>query len=271
MKSAPRRLTGPDEAHHELGLRMVVQIPGRAGLLDPAVVHDHDLLGDVHRLLLVVGDEDGRHVDLLVEAAKPHSQLLANVRVERPEGLVEEQHLGLDGERPGERHALALPARELGRVAIGESVEMDELQELLHPLVDLLLRPLADRQPEGDVVLHGHVLEGGVVLEHEADAAVLDRDVGGVAVGDHDSTPVGLLEPGDHAQERRLPAAARTEQRRQRAVRHIDRDPVQGDEVAELLPYSVNRDAHQAASFLLKLFIATSVDTAIRASTRDAV
>ena len=75
------------------------------------------------------------------------------------------------------------------------------------------------------------------MLEHEADAAVLGRELGGVAVGDHDPAPVGLLEPGDHPQERGLPAAARAEQGRQRAVRHVDRDVVQGDEVAELLPY----------------------------------
>src|SRR5919198_3392069 len=46
------------EAHHELRLRMLVEVIRRSRLLDLAVVHDHDLLGDVHRLLLIVGDED---------------------------------------------------------------------------------------------------------------------------------------------------------------------------------------------------------------------
>ena len=204
-----------------------------------------------------------------MEAAKPHAKLLADVRVERPEGLVEQQHLGLDGERPGERHALALPARELRRVAMGEALEVDEAHQLLHALLDLLLGPLSDREAEGDVVAHRHVLEGGVVLEHEADPSVLDRDARGVAVGDQDPTRVGLLEPRDHPQQRRLAAAARAQQRRQRAVRHLDRDVVQGDEVAELLACSLNRDAHQA-SFLLNAFIASSVLMAIRASTSEA-
>ena len=53
------------------------------------------------------------------------------------------------------------------------------------------------------------------------------------------------------------------------AVRHLDRDVVQGDEVAELLAYSLNRDAHQA-SFLLNAFIASSVPMAISASTSEA-
>ena len=130
---------GADEAHHELRLGMVVEVGRPAGLLDRAVVHDHDLLGDVHRLLLIVGDEDRRHVDLVVEPAQPLAQLGAHARVERPEGLVEQQHLGLDRERPGERHALALAAGELARVAVREALELDQLEQLLDPILDLLL------------------------------------------------------------------------------------------------------------------------------------
>ena len=142
-----------DEAHHELGLRVLVEVVRLAGLLDSALVHDHDLPGDLHRLLLVVGDEDRRHVDLVVEAAQPLAELLADVRVQRAERLVQQQHLGLDGERASQRHPLALAARELRRVAVAEPLEVHEPDQLLHPLVDLLLRALADAQAEGDVVL----------------------------------------------------------------------------------------------------------------------
>ena len=103
----------PDEAHHELVRRLLVQLARLAHLLHAAVVHHHDLLGDVHRLLLVVRDEDRRHVHLVVQAAQPDAQVLAHPRVERAERLVEQQHLGLDGERARERHALALAARQL--------------------------------------------------------------------------------------------------------------------------------------------------------------
>ena len=54
------------------------------------------------------------------------AQLLAHPGVERAEGLVEQEHLGLDGEGPGEGHALALPARELARVAVGQPVELHQ-------------------------------------------------------------------------------------------------------------------------------------------------
>ena len=40
---------------------------------------------------------------------------LSHLRIQSPEGLVQEQHPGFDRQRPRERHALALAARELGR------------------------------------------------------------------------------------------------------------------------------------------------------------
>ena len=137
----------------------LVQLARRAGLLDPAVVHDDDLLGDLHRLLLVVRDEDRRDVDLVVQPAQPLAQLGADLGVERAEGLVEQQHLRLDGQRPRERHALLLAAGELRGVAVGEAVESHQREQLGDPLADLRLGPFADAQPEADVVVHRHVLE----------------------------------------------------------------------------------------------------------------
>ena len=82
------------------------------------MVDDRQVVGDLHGLLLVVGHEHGRHVDLVVEPAEPRPQLLAHLRVEGAERLVEQQHPRLDDQRAGERHALALAARELGRVPL---------------------------------------------------------------------------------------------------------------------------------------------------------
>ena len=110
-------------------------------------------VGDLHRLLLVVGDEHRGHVDLVVQPAQPGAQLLAHLRVERAERLVEQQHLRLDRERAGQRHALALATGELRRVAVGELLEVHELEQLVDPRLDLGLGPLADLEPEGDVAV----------------------------------------------------------------------------------------------------------------------
>src|SRR4029078_7122037 len=89
-------------------------------LLDPAGVQNGDAVGDLHRLLLVVRDDDRGRARLVVEAAEPFAQLLAHARVERAERLVEEKNRRIDGERAGEAHALALAAGELRGGALGE-------------------------------------------------------------------------------------------------------------------------------------------------------
>jgi hypothetical protein len=60
-----------EEAHDEVVRRRVVERVRRTDLLDASVVDDHDLVGDLHRLLLVVGDEHRRHRHLVVEPAQP--------------------------------------------------------------------------------------------------------------------------------------------------------------------------------------------------------
>ena len=82
-----------------------------------------------------------------MQPAQPAAQLLAHLGVERAERLVEQQHLRLDGERARQRHALALSARELRRVAVGQPVELHELQQVVDLGPDLrLARPAAARR-----------------------------------------------------------------------------------------------------------------------------
>ena len=52
-----------------------------------------------------------------------------------------------------------------------------------------------------------------LVLEHHADGTAVGRHVGDVLAGDHDPPVVGAEQTGDHAQQRALAAAGRTEER----------------------------------------------------------
>ncbi len=235
---------GPDEAHDERVGGALVEVVRRPGLLDAAGVDDRHLLGDLERLLLVVRHEDRRDVDLVVQPPQPVAQLLAHRRVQRAERLVEQEHARLHGERARERHALALAAGELRRVAIGPAAEVDEREQLVDALADLGLRALADLQAERDVVAHGHVLEGRVVLEDEADAAVLGGHRRHGLAGEQHLAAVGGLEPGEHPQERRLAAPGRAEEGGQRSVGNAQRDVVEGEEAVEALADVADVDGH---------------------------
>ena len=107
-----------------------------------AVVHDRDAVGQFQRFLLIVGDEDARQVNVVVQPAQPAAQLLAHLRIERAERFVEEQHLRFDRERARERHALTLTAGQLGGAAIRHEVQLHELQQLPDAAADLrFIRP----------------------------------------------------------------------------------------------------------------------------------
>ena len=89
-----------------------------AELDELAVAHDRDQVGQRHRLLLVVGDEDARRAQAQVEMLDLGAHPAAERGVEVAERLVEEEDERLLDERPAERDALLLAARELARLAV---------------------------------------------------------------------------------------------------------------------------------------------------------
>ena len=169
------------------------------------------------------------------------------MRVEGAERLVEEQHAGLDGQRAGQRHALALATRQLRREAVGELLEVHQLEQLRHAGADLVLGPLADLEPERHVAEHAQVLEGGVVLEHEADVALLR----GQAVASTPSISTvpesGSSSPAMMRSSVDLPPPLGPSRAVSWPVGIDSDDVVEGDEVAEALGDVADVDAHQAA------------------------
>jgi len=89
------------------------------------------------------GDADVAVADLALDALELDLHLLAQLQVERSQRLVQEQHARVHDQRPRERHALLLAARE-HRGAVGVAPgEPHELECLAGFLVALLLRDLA--------------------------------------------------------------------------------------------------------------------------------
>ena len=85
-------------------------------------------------------------------------------------------------------------------------LEVEDLGGLVDLRVDLVLRSLCKLEREAHVLAHGHVRVERVVLEHHRDVAVLRLDVVDDLLVNGDRPPADLLEPGEHAQQRRLAA-----------------------------------------------------------------
>ena len=117
-----------------------VDLLRRADLLDRPSAHHRDPVGHGERLLLVVRHVDERDADLALELPQLELQVLAELGVERAERLVEQQHLRVEHQRPGQGDALLLAAGELRRTALGEIADADELERLADAAVGLVLR-----------------------------------------------------------------------------------------------------------------------------------
>ena len=86
------------------------------------------------------------------EAEQLEVEPLAGQRVERAERLVEEQHRGLERERPGEGDPLARPARQLDGAGAGDGrVEADELGQRGQTCGAPFGRPAGELERIGDV------------------------------------------------------------------------------------------------------------------------
>ena len=188
-----------DEGNDKRRGGAVVKLLGRADLLDAALVQNDDAIGEFHRLVLVMSDENRGEPGFLMDFAQPAAQILSHAGVKRAERLVEQQHARLDGERAGERHALALAARKLRRIASAEPIELHQLQQFRHARGDLgARRTRCSRtrvEAEGDIVGHGHMLEQRVVLENEADPPLPHGELRRVDVAKIHGAAVGVFNP----------------------------------------------------------------------------
>ncbi len=133
LGTTSQQVAGAQEPGHEPGRRTLIQLLGRRQLLISTAVHDRHPVGHGHGLFLVVGHVDEGDAHVLLDTLELHLHLLAQLQVERAEGLVQKQHGWPVDERPRERHTLRLATRDLARLALVETAQLHQLQHLRHP------------------------------------------------------------------------------------------------------------------------------------------
>ena len=232
-----------DEIGDEPVDRLLVDFDGRAQLLDLALAHDRDAVAHGERLFLVMGDEDEGDAGAPLQVLQFAAHLLAKLQVEGGQGLVQQQHVGMVGERPGERHALLLAARKLGRPAPAQPRHLDQRQHLLDDALHLLLGAAAHFQPEGDVLGDRHMGKQGVALEHGVDGALIGRQMLDRLAFEENFAGRRLLEAGDEAQKCRLAAARGAEKGEEFVLLDGDGNFVQGPYAVLALPEDLGHAA----------------------------
>ncbi len=156
-----------------------------------------------------MGDENHRLLFVVEQSDEVFLELAPCLLVDRREGLVHEQHVGVDGQRAGEPDALAHAAGELVGIAILEPRQTDFGDVFTRDVITLILPDTAQLETECDVAQHrrpGHERE---ILEDES---ALRTGLGDFAAV-HEYIAGGRLEQaGDDLEQRGLTAAARSEQ-----------------------------------------------------------
>ena len=237
-----------DEARHERRPRSLVDLGRPADLVDAATAEHRDAVAHRQGFLLVVRDVDERDAHLALHPLQLELHLLAELEVERAKRLVEQQHLGLVDDGPGQRHALPLAAGELGRLAAAEPGQPDHLQRLAGLLAPLRLGHAPHPQAVLDVLGHGHVREQRVILEHGVDVPGVRRHLRDVLAAEFDPPGIRPLEPGDKPQQRGLSRPGRPEQGEELTGPHDEVDTGQRGHLAVPLAQAGDMDGRRRGS-----------------------
>ena len=230
------------EGGHEAVGRPAVDRVGAVQLPALALLHDRDPIGKGQRLLLVVGDVDGRDAQLGLQLPDLVPGFFPQLGVQVGQRLVEQQQVGFDDHGPGEGHPLLLTTGQLRHGTLFQTGQSHQVERSRDAVRSLGRRHLPGAQAEGHVLEDGHVGEKGVVLKHHPGVPPVGGHVGDVLVVKEHGTGSGKDKPGDHAENGRLAASARPEQTEELAVGHGQADALHDRVVIEMLGEAIEGD-----------------------------
>ena len=179
--------------------------------IDPSVLQDHDLVGDLQNALLVGNDDDRAVADLAAHLAEDLDEVLEAPEVDPRLGLVEDRQFRAPRDHRRDLDALEFPAR--------ETVVYLAVDILLRAQPDLRkhLARLRDRRVlsgrESEQIEDADPLEADRILKRERDpraSALGDVFIRNVLAVEEDRTRRRALDPRDQFGERRFPAAVRS-------------------------------------------------------------
>ena len=191
----------------------------RAGELDPRLREDHEVIADPFEVGDDVRGEDHRHAGVGDDLHHRLQELPPRERVERGDGLVEQQELRPLRERERERHLGLLPAGELSDLLAGR-----EAEQLDAPDGDLLVPARIELATELQRLADGEALVQRVILGDEADPRQDGPGLRTRRAAEHAHLArTRLAQPDRELQERRLSRSVRPDQRGDAARRDLER------------------------------------------------
>ena len=122
-----------------------------------------------------MGDVNEGHFELLLDSLQLNLKVEPQARVERAERLVEQQYRCLQHQRPCQRDALLLTAREFRSPPLAKLADLNHFHHGIDAALCFILADLLVSQSKANVLGDRHVREERVVLEDRVDAALVRR------------------------------------------------------------------------------------------------
>ena len=198
-------------------------------LLNTTIIQNRNLIGDSHRFLLIVRNDDGGDARFLLYAADFVADFNLEACIQIAHRFVEQQHVRLLDQRTRHGNALLLTAGKLGRLAFQQVLDLQHLGNLAHLFIPLGFLHTLLLEREGDVVDDLQMRIQCVGLKDHADIAVLGLKLGYILIAEKDFAGGRFQQTGNAVERRRLAAAGRAEQRDEGGILKDEIDAVQRD------------------------------------------
>src|SRR5690606_11230346 len=200
--------------------------------------------GKGQRFVLIVRDIDKRDAQLTLELLYLDLDLLPQLKVERAQRLVEQEHFGRTDEGARQGDPLLLSAGELIGFAGFKARQAQHRQRAFDRLFYLGRPHLLHFKAKRDVFIDRHVGKERVLLKDRVDRPQIRWLLPHLDAVDQDPALGGTFKPCNHPQRRRLAATARSKQgekltrphRKREAIdrRHVSKTLCEFDEIDQL-------------------------------------
>src|SRR5439155_16706765 len=127
----------PQEVCDEQRGRPLVELFGRSYLREPALFEYRDAVGHDQCFFLVMGHENERDLQLLVQPPNLELHLLAQLLVEGTQRFVHQEQARLEYDGAGQGNALLLSPREFAWIARTLVAQLDQVQDAADLAFDL--------------------------------------------------------------------------------------------------------------------------------------
>ncbi|MNE66059.1 hypothetical protein D3C80_1615890 [compost metagenome] len=121
-------LQGGEQGPGDCVAGVAEHLPDRALFDDPALFEHHHAVADITDHRHLVGDQDHRQAQALVDVLEQAEDRFGGFRVQRRGGFVAQQYFRVVYQRAGNAHALFLAAGQLRRVGVVLVLQAHQLQ-----------------------------------------------------------------------------------------------------------------------------------------------